>query len=51
MSLTFALLARIAAVPSAEHALPDGDKGTRVAVGAAPDEDVAVGRLDGLELV
>lgn len=49
--LTLALLAGIAAVPPTEHALPDGDEGSRVAVGAAPDEDVAVGGLDGLELV
>lgn len=41
----FGVVAGIAARMAAELAAPDGHEGARVAVGAAPGEDVAIGGL------
>lgn len=45
-SLRLGRMAVVATVVAAELAAPDGPEGTRVAVGAAPGQDVAVGSLD-----
>lgn len=42
-------MAVVAPVVATDLAAPDGPKGTRVAVGAAPGQDVAVGGLDNCE--
>lgn len=39
-------VASITATMSTDLAAPNGYKGSRVAVGAAPSQDVAIGRLD-----
>lgn len=44
--LGFGRMAAIAAVVATEFATPNGNKWTRVAVGAAPGKNVTVGALD-----